>query len=174
VASSFNLGVTSQRLFYRGAELTDDHASMADIKLMTNSTIYLKEAVMDADKEEEEEEDIEFGFSGTKLHLSSRVRMEPKIIDAEVGRLEDTSSMQQDGTEIIKDKEVMMDVMINESDILPTINGRPGSPMTLDSRVVSKAPTPVPEPLNACHACTFINKKGAESCEICDSLLEDV
>jgi hypothetical protein len=170
--------VSSQRLFFRGAELTEDQASMADIKLMTNSTIYLKEAGIEVDDDEEEEIETEFGFSGTKLHLSSRVRLEPrselKVTDELEPETKSPTFMQQEDAERPKEQEMRMDVMLKDPENLPTVNGQPetlGSPMAVDTSVLSKAPTPILETDNACPTCTFINEREADTCEMCETLL---
>jgi hypothetical protein len=157
--------------------LTDDKASMNDIKLMSNSTIYLKEACIEVDDDEEEGK-TEFGFSGTKLHLSSRTRVEPKITnepDFETDRTGSTAGstpIQQGESE--KHESQKGGMAVNDSDTTSAVDGQsnlPASPMVVDSRAFSEAPTPIPDPVNSCSVCTFINERGADMCEMCETFL---
>lgn len=167
-AGSFNIAVSSQRLFYRGTELLDDKATMAGIKLMTNSTIYLKEAGIEIDEEEDGDGEMEAGFSGTKLHLSSRIRPESGAANEAVSGDE---PMQQGESD---QRCAQGSSITNERGETSEVNGHmdPPSPIMVDSSVVSKAGSPIIEDSgNPCPTCTFINDKEMAVCEMCDTLL---
>ena len=141
--------------------MTDDKASMSDIKLMSNSTIYLKEASIEVDEEEEAE--TEFGFSGTKLHLSSRTLAEAKEeIQSEPGMI-----LPQSSVVLPSESDEKAEMHLEEDDVKMSSpkDEHPDDSMNIDPDPSSN------EPVNSCPACTYINETGAEKCEICYTVL---
>jgi hypothetical protein len=137
---------------------------MADIKLLTNSTIYLKEASIEIGDDEDMEPEL--GFTGTKLFGSSRqVRRAASGDPQGTGEGSSTPNGQNNTG---NSNEKSRSRSASHPDQIAGLTSPSASPAPGPSQLApstEKFEDIVPS-IN-CLACTFSNAPDAEECEMC-------